>query len=176
VPFKTAAKACEVAEPGETVVLYGGTYREAIRVKKDGVAIRAASWRRTDANGTVKVGVGGTVLAISSSREIRMTFQEKVVVSGGDLVAGWKREAGGGWSAPLAAAPKKLLRDGTPWTDFTYDAGAKRIVVKGADPRLHTIEMVVREHGFDLTGRKDVKVEGVEVVNTLGEVTPGAAK
>jgi len=32
----------------------------------------------------------------------------------------------------------------------------------------------VRERGIDLVGRKDVKVEGVEVVDTLGEAKPAA--
>ena len=63
-----------------------------------------------------------------------------------------------------------MLRDGRPWSEFTYDKAAKRIVVKaGGDPRLHLFETVVRDRGIDLAGRKDVKVEGVEVVDTLGE-------
>jgi hypothetical protein len=108
---------------------------------------------------------------------IRAMKDEKVTISGADLIEDWKREADGSWSAPLAAEPKKLLRDGRPWSEFSYDKAAKRIMVKtGGDPRLHLFETVVRERGIDLAGRKDVKVEGVEVVDTLGEAMPGGAK
>jgi hypothetical protein len=115
-----------------------------------------------------------TLRPASDGVTIRAMKGEKVTISGADAVEGWTREAGA-WSAPLPAEPKKLLRDGKPWTEFTYDGSAKRIVVKtGGDPRLHLIETVVRQNGIDLAGRKDVKVEGVEVVDILGEATPGA--
>jgi len=42
VPLKTLAKACELAQSGETVVLRGGIYRETLRPKSDGVIFRAA--------------------------------------------------------------------------------------------------------------------------------------
>ena len=115
-----------------------------------------------------------TLRPASDGVTIRAMKGEKVIVSGADAVEGWKRD-GGAWWAPLAAEPKKLLRDGQPWNEFTYDEAAKRIVVKaGGDPRLHLFETVVRDRGIDLAGRKDVKVEGVEVVNTLGEAAPVA--
>jgi len=146
VPLASPAKACAIAQPGETIMLRGGVYRETLRPASDGVMIRAMK-------------------------------DEKVTISGADLIEDWKREADGSWSAPLAAEPKKLLRDGQPWSEFRYDKTAKRIVVKaGGDPRLHLFETVVRERGIDLVGRKDVKVEGVEVVDTLGEAMPGGAK
>ncbi len=87
---------------------------------------------------------------------------EEVAISRADLIEGWRREADGTWSAPLAAQPKQLLRDGRPWSEFRYDQAAGRIAVKaGGDPRLHVFETVVRERGIDLTGRKDVKIERV---------------
>jgi hypothetical protein len=71
---------------------------------------------------------------------------EKVIISAADVVEGWQRGGDGTWSAPLAAAPKKFLRDGQPWMDFTYDAAGKKITVKsGGDPRLHLFETVVRD-------------------------------
>jgi len=102
---------------------------------------------------------------------------EKVTISGADLIEGWKREADGSWSAPLAAEPKKVLHDGKLWNEFSYDKAAWRIVVKaGGDPRLYLIEMVVREQGIDLTGRKGVKVEDIAVVDTLKQCAPPAAR
>ena len=109
-----------------------------------------------------------TLRPASDGVTIRAMKDEKVILSGADIVEGWKRE-GGGWRAPLAAAPAKLLRDGQPWSDFAYDDAARRIVVKtGGDPRLHLFETVVRSSGINLEGRKDVKVEGVTVADTLG--------
>jgi hypothetical protein len=99
---------------------------------------------------------------------VRAMKGEKVTISGADLIEGWKREADAGWSAPLAAEPKKVLRDGKPSSEFTYDKAAKRITVKaGGDPRLHVFETVVREQGIDLAGKNDVKVEEITVVDTL---------
>jgi len=137
VPLASLAKACAIAQPGETIVLWGGVYREVLAPKNDGVTVRAMKG-------------------------------EKVTISGADLIEGWKREVEGSWSATLAAEPKKLLRDGQPWSEFSYDKAAKRIMVKsGGDPRLHVFETVLREQGIDLVGKKDAKIEEITVVDTL---------
>jgi len=135
-PFRTVAAALRMAEPGETVVLRGGIYRELVRPACDDVTIRAAQG-------------------------------EKVIVSGADVVEGWQRRREG-WTAPLPRRPAKLLRDGAAFDDFTYDESAHEIAVKGFDPRLHVFETVVREHGIDLRGRKGLRVQGIEIVNTSG--------
>jgi hypothetical protein len=146
-PYKTAARALAVAESGETVILRGGVYRETLKPPRDGVTIRAMKG-------------------------------EKVIVSGADLIEGWKRKDKG-WAAPLAGMPTKVLRDGQPWKDaevtsYPSPAAVNRIILpSGDDPRLHVFEGVVRQNGIDLSGRKDVKVEGIEVANTLGEPTAG---
>ncbi|MGO9112352.1 MAG: DUF1565 domain-containing protein [Thermoguttaceae bacterium] len=140
VPLATLAKAMEVAQAGETVILRGGVYRETLKAGCDGVTVRAIQG-------------------------------EKVTISGADVIEGWQRAANGSWSAPLGDAPKKVLRDGQPRTEFTHDKAARRIVVKtGGDPRLHVFETVVREQGIDLAGKKDVQVDGITVVNTLTEL------
>ncbi|UCG58898.1 MAG: hypothetical protein JSU70_05165, partial [Phycisphaerales bacterium] len=137
VPLASLTKACEIAQPGETIVLRGGVYREVLAPKSEGV----------------------TVLVMKG---------EKVTISGADLIEGWRREADGSWSAMLTDEPKKLLRDGRPWSEFSYDKAAKRIAVKsGGDPRLHVFETVVREQGIDLVNRKNVKIEEIRVVDTL---------
>ena len=100
---------------------------------------------------------------------VRAMKGEKVTISGADLIEGWKREVDGSWSAPLAAEPKRVLRDGQPCSDFSYDKAAKRITMKtGGDPRLHVLETVVREQGINLAGTKDTKIEEITVVDTLG--------
>jgi hypothetical protein len=137
VPLATLAKACAIAQPGETIVLRGGVYREILAPKNDGVTVRAMKG-------------------------------EKVTISGADLIEGWKRQADGSWSAPLAAEPKKILRDGEPWGEVTYDKAAKQLAVKtGGDPRLHVFETVVRERCVDLGDKKNVKVEEITSVDAL---------
>jgi hypothetical protein len=136
VPLASLAKACAVAEPGETIVLRGGVYREILAPKNDRVTVRAMKG-------------------------------EKVTISGADLIGGWKREGDGGWSAPLAAKPKRVLRDGQSWKGFSYDRAARRIRVReGGDPRLHVLETVVRKQGVNVAGKKNVKIEEITVVNT----------
>jgi hypothetical protein len=137
VPLASLSKACEIAQPGETIILRGGIYREVLAPKNDKVTVRAMKG-------------------------------ERVLISGADLIEGWERETDGGWSAPLADEPKKLLRDGLSWGEFSYDKTAKRITIKsGGDPRLHVFETIVREKGIELAGRKDVKIEGVTEVDML---------
>jgi hypothetical protein len=147
VPLATLAKACATCEPGETIVLRGGVYREVLAPKQGGV--------------TVRVMKG-----------------EEVTISWADVIEGWKREPDGSrtdcqsvppsWSAPLAAEPKKVLRDGQSWSEFRYDKAAQRITVKtGGDPRLHVFETVLRKQGIDLAGKKEVRIERIKVVDTL---------
>jgi len=136
-PFRTVKAALAMAQPGETIELRGGTYRECIRPQVDGVTLRAAKG-------------------------------EAVIVTGADLVSDWQR-GGDGWSAPLADAPARVLRDGEPWDGVQYDAAAKRIRVTDFDPRLHVFETVVRRHAVDLSGAKNVTVERLRAVHTLGE-------
>ena len=99
---------------------------------------------------------------------VRAMKGEKVTISGANLIQGWNREADGSWFATLATEPKKLLCDGRPWNEFSYDKTARQIMVKsGGDPRLHVFETVVRKQGIDLVGKKDAKIEKITVVDTL---------
>jgi hypothetical protein len=60
-----------------------------------------------------------------------------------------------------------VLRDGQPWKGFSYDRAARRIRVReGGDPRLHVLETVVRGQGINLAGKKDMKIEDIDIVNT----------
>jgi hypothetical protein len=144
VPLASLSKACAIAQPGDAIVLRGGVYREVLAPKNNDLTIRAMKG-------------------------------EKVTISGADLVEGWKRQTGSGWSAPLNAEPKKLLRDGRPWNDFSYDKAAGRIEIKTVgDPRLHVFETVLRDQCVNLTGKENIRIEGITVVNTLEK--PAAAK
>ncbi len=99
---------------------------------------------------------------------VRAEKGEKVTISGADVIEGWKRQADGSWSATLAGEPVKVLRDGQPWNEFTYDKPAAQITVKaGGDPRLHAFETVLRTRGIDLRGKEHARTEGITVVDTL---------
>ena len=137
VPLATLAKAGAIAQPGETIVLRGGVYREVLSPQHDGVTIRAMKG-------------------------------EQVTISGADLIEGWKRETDGSWSAALTTEPRKLLRDGQSWRQFSYDKAAQRITVKtGGDPRLHVFETIARAQGINLAGKESVTIEAITVVDTL---------
>jgi len=137
-PFKTLAHAVSAAAAGETIVVHRGVYRETIAPRAEGLTIRAAE-------------------------------AEKVILSGADLVTGWARDPGDPdtWHTALSAKPARLLRDGQPFARFTWDGGAKRITVEGFDPRLHTIETVVRDYAVVLSAKKKVVIERIETANTL---------
>ena len=139
VPLATLAKACALAQPGETILLRGGTYRETLAPRNDGITIRALPG-------------------------------EPATISGADLIEGWKRVADGGWSAPLADEPKRLLRDGRAWAEFAYDKTARQITLKtGGDPRLHVFETVRRERAINLAGKTNVQIENIHIIDTLSQ-------
>ncbi len=136
------------------------TLAKAMEVARAGetVVLRGGVYRQT-----LKPGSDGVT--------VRAMKGEKVTISGADAIEGWQRAADGSWSAPLAGEPKKILRDGRPWTEFTHDKAARRIMVTtGGDPRLHLFETVVRERGIDPAGKEHVQVDGVTVANTLEEL------
>jgi hypothetical protein len=136
VPLATLARACAIAQAGETIILRGGVYRETLAPRNTGVTIRAMKG-------------------------------EQVIISGADLIEDWRHEPNGDWSASLMAEPKKLLRDGKPCLEFSYDQTGKRVLVKEREPRVHRWESVVREYGIDVSKSLQVKIEGIVVTDTL---------
>jgi len=113
-------------------------------------------------------GVYREVLAPKKGVTVRAMTGETVTISGADLIQGWQRTAHGRWSAPLAAEPTQVLRDGQAWRAFRYDRAAGRITVtSGGDPRLHVFETLVRDQAIDLADRQDIKLERIQVVDTL---------
>jgi hypothetical protein len=110
---------------------------------------------------------GGVYRELLRPQNDGVTFRamagERVTISGAVLIEGWQRAADGKWSAPLSSRPKRLLRDGRPSSEFDFDQDARRIVVRGSDPRLHLFETIAREQGIDLGGLKDVKIVGITV-------------
>ena len=75
-PFKTISKAASVAVAGDTVTVFGGTYREWVRPQNGG---------RNDGERIVYRAAKG----------------ERPVIKGSEEVKGWKNEGGSVWSATV---------------------------------------------------------------------------
>jgi len=136
VPLASLAKACAVAEPGETIVLRGGVYREILAPKNDGVTVRAMKGE--------KVTISGADLIEGWKREgygswsAPLAVEPKRVLRDGQQ---WR-----GFSYDRAA--RRIM------------------VKEGGDPRLHVLETIMRKQGINLAGKKEVKIEEITVVDT----------
>ncbi len=86
-PYRTIGQAASVAQPGDTVIMHAGTYRE---------------W--------VKPARGGT------GEDQRITYRaasgEVVIIKGSERVTSWTDEGGGVWKAEL---PNDLFGDYNPY-------------------------------------------------------------
>jgi hypothetical protein len=86
-PLRTISRAAELAQPGDTVLVHGGEYREWVRPRRGG---------------------------LSDAR--RITYQaapgEHVVIKGSERVTGWEREQGTVWRASV---PNALFGDWNPY-------------------------------------------------------------
>lgn len=86
-PFLTISRAAQEAQPGDTVVIHGGTYREKITLPRGGTAENAR---------IVYLAAPG----------------ERVVVKGSEPLTSWHSEGGGVWRAEV---PEALFGDFNPF-------------------------------------------------------------
>jgi len=86
-PWLTVGKAAATLQPGDTVVVRPGVYREAVVPKASGTAEKPITYR---AEG------------------------DGVVLSGADALTGWKRHKENIWVAEADWEPNRLFLDGTP--------------------------------------------------------------
>jgi hypothetical protein len=88
-PLRTISRAAELAQPGDTVLVHAGEYREWVRPRRGG---------------------------LSGAR--RITYQaaagEHVVIKGSERVTGWVREPGGVWRASV---PNAVFGDWNPFAE-----------------------------------------------------------
>jgi hypothetical protein len=160
----------DAAHPAATDSFYG---YQALPFKTLAKAVATAKPGETI---LLRAGVYREVLAPKAAGvTIKAAKGEKVVLSGADLITGWKRQEDK-WAAPLAAKPVKVLKDGKPFTEFAYDEAGKSLVVSGFDPRLSRMETVVRSSAIDLSAAPGMKIEGVETADTSGPPIVGGAK
>lgn len=88
-PFKTISAAAAIAQPGDTITVHEGVYRERVNPPR-----------------------GGT------SEDKRIVYQaatgEKVVIKGSEIVKGWEKVADGVWKVKL---PNSFFGDFNPYSD-----------------------------------------------------------
>ena len=103
-PFRTIQRAAALAQPGDTVLVRGGTYRETVRPARSGAAGAPITFKPY--NG------------------------ESVVVSGADVITGWSRYDGSVYKAPqgwdLGFGENQVFVDGkmmveARWPNTTLD-------------------------------------------------------
>ncbi|MGN6150512.1 MAG: right-handed parallel beta-helix repeat-containing protein [Lysobacteraceae bacterium] len=87
-PFRTIQAAADVAQPGDTIIVQAGTYRETVTPARSGTALQPITIRA--ASSTDRLGSGA------------------VVVSGADVIGGWKRYAGGDAGGPRYTGGGKI--------------------------------------------------------------------
>ncbi|MGA2658146.1 MAG: hypothetical protein ABSH34_11585 [Verrucomicrobiota bacterium] len=51
MPLASLAKGCAIAQPGETIILRGGVYREVLAPANDGVTVRAIKGEKVTISG-----------------------------------------------------------------------------------------------------------------------------
>ena len=137
VPLASLAKACAIAQPGETIVLRGGIYREVLAPKNDGVTVLAMKGE--------KVTISGADLIEGWKREVDGSWSANLVTEPKKLL-----RDGQSWSSfSYDRAAKRI------------------IVKSGGDPRMHIFETVLREQVIDLIGKKNAKIKEITVVETL---------
>jgi hypothetical protein len=137
VPLASLAKACGIAQPGETIVLRGGIYREVLAPKNDGVTVRAMKGEKVTISGADLID--GWKREVDGSWSATLADEPKRVLRDGQSWSEFRYDK----------AAKRI------------------IVKAGTDPRLHVFETVLREQGIKLAGKKDVKIEEITVVDTL---------
>ena len=86
-PYLMIGKAAEVAQPGDTITVHGGTYREWVRPRRGG--------RDENSRITYRAAAG-----------------EDVVIKGSERITSWVDQGGGVWMAQL---PPRFFGDYNPY-------------------------------------------------------------
>ncbi|NQU11183.1 right-handed parallel beta-helix repeat-containing protein [bacterium] len=179
-PLKSIGRALQVAGPGDTVILHGGTYRE----------------------GPVWIGRGG---AEGRPLTIQPAPGAEVVWKGSDIVTGWQAVSNGIWRRPeWPVNSQQLLVDGqplqqigvqSPWHthavndhkvslppvgrdlndlvpgSFYYDATNRVLsclLGDRSDPGQHVMEASVRDSLLNAESKSNVVLRGLTLLHSNG--------
>jgi parallel beta-helix repeat protein len=154
-PFCTIRQGALVAAPGDTVSVAAATYREQVSPPTSGTPGMPIRF--------LAAGPGARILGTDDLSD----------------AAGWSPTATTAWSRPFAPAsdPSQVFVDGlrlaeaasessTTPNSFFYDAAGDVLYVDvgGGNPADgHIVEAGARSHGFNLSGRAHLVVEGFEI-------------
>ena len=86
-PYLTIDKAAQAAQPGETVIVHSGTYREWVKPARGGTGEKKRSTYRAAAG-------------------------QKVLIKGSERITTWKKQEGGVWKVDL---PNSFFGDYNPY-------------------------------------------------------------
>ncbi|MCF7974118.1 MAG: DUF1565 domain-containing protein [Phycisphaerae bacterium] len=139
VPLASLAQACDMAQPGETIILREGIYREVLSPKNDGVTVRAMEGETVTLSGADLIE--GWRREADGRWSVTLADRPKQLLRDGRL---WREFS-------YDSATKRMT------------------VQSGGDPRLHVFETIVRAQGIDLGAMTQVKIEKITVVDTLQE-------
>jgi len=125
-PFRTISRAAELAQPGDTVTVHGGEYREWVRPRRGG---------------------------LSGTR--RITYQaasgEHVVIKGSEPVTGWEREPGGG-TVWRASVPNAVFGG---WNPFAEEIAGDWLVEPEPPLRKHLGDVYLNGLSFYEVGTRE---------------------
>jgi parallel beta-helix repeat protein len=153
-PYCTIGRGAKAAQPGDTVMVAPGVYREDVRPPRSGTSSSPITFQASGPGVTVQ---GSTDVTDPTS---------------------WSRGAGDAWvRAFTAAVPTQVFVDGgrlakatsssaTTTGSFFFDAANSRFYVDvgGDNPGLgHTVEASSRKYGFSLSGRSWVAIDGFDI-------------
>lgn len=158
-PFRTIGAGASAAQPGDTVRVRPGVYRETV-VPPRGGTDGAPIWFLADGSGVV---VDGSEASLEN--------------------ASWVDEGGGVFSTAFSGESRYVAVDDTRLYDyatlaelqtaaaglpggFSVDAAAGRLYVRmpdDSDPSGHAVHVAVREQGFLLDSISHVVIEGFEL-------------
>jgi len=126
-PLRTIDRAAALAEPGDTVLVHGGEYREWVRPRRGGLSDR----RRI----TYEAATG-----------------EHVVIKGSERVTGWESDGGTVWRASV---PNSLFGSFNPFAEEID--GDWIVYPDKASPKKHLGDVYLDGRSFyEVTGRADV--------------------
>ena len=180
MPWKTISKAAALLQPGDTVIIHGGTYREYVHPARSGTPAQPITYQ----------GATG----------------EEVVVSGADVVTGWVPAGDKVWKKepwpyhfPTHPADQRLVgrceqviiagrllrqveqRSEMPEGTFCADTANKVLYVRlpgDADPNAQPVEVSIRPVcfgvGFRSEPRDTIHVRGLTVRHAANTAQRGA--
>ena len=195
-PFRTIQQAAQVAQPGDTVTVHAGIYRERIDPPRGGtgpdarITYRAAPGEEVDIRGSEVVTgwapVGDDVWRVSIPAERFGKFNPFADVLQGDwfLPEGLTHHSGavycdGRWLGE-AASPTDLRRG--PTEAWWAEAGPSETIIHarfpGIDPNQHLTEIAVRQTVFypSRPGRDWITVRGFRLRHAATPWAPPTAE